>query len=297
MRIRPFEYFAASSLSDALEKLAHYGPEARVLAGGTDLVLAMKEKQILPRRVISLHKIKELDFVRQEDATVRIGGLARHADLAMNTTLNESFPLLCEAVGLIGSWQIRNVATIGGNLCTASPAADSAPPLLVLNARVVVADVEGENEIPLGSFFTGPGETVLKPNQLLKEILIDRPKARSVGCYLKLMRKKAVDLSVVGVAFQAEVDQKGEKLTRVGIGLGGVAPTPIRATEAEARLTGLSYEEAFKGIPEAARAAVDATAPISDVRASADYRRAMVEVYVQRAAKKVLNQLYGGVGV
>jgi CO/xanthine dehydrogenase FAD-binding subunit len=297
MRIRPFEYFAASSLSDALKKLDHYGPEARVLAGGTDLVLAMKEKQIVPRRVISLHKVKELDFVRTEDATVRIGGLARHADLAMNTTLNESFPLLCEAVGLIGSWQIRNVATIGGNLCTASPAADSAPPLLVLNARVVVADAKRENEIPLGSFFTGPGETVLKPNQLLKEILIDRPKAQSVGCYLKLMRKKAVDLSVVGVAFQAEVDQKGEKLTRVGIGLGGVAPTPIRAAEAEAKLTGFSYEEAFKRIPEAARAAVDATAPISDVRASADYRRAMVEVYVQRAAKKALNQLYDGVGV
>jgi carbon-monoxide dehydrogenase medium subunit len=157
MRIRPFEYHAAINQRDVLDKLAVYDPDAKVVAGGTDLVAAMKHKTILPRVVVSLHKVRELDFVREEDSRARIGALARHADIATNTTLNDSFPILCEAVSLIGSWQIRNVATIGGNLFNASPAADSAPPLLALDARVVIADSEGENEIPLSSFSTVPG--------------------------------------------------------------------------------------------------------------------------------------------
>lgn len=294
MRIRPFEYYAATSQSDVLDKLAKYGPDAKVVAGGTDLVLAMKHKTILPRVVISLHKVSELDFVREEDSAIRIGALARLADLVTNAALHDSFPILCEAVSLIGSWQIRNVATLGGNICNASPAADSAAPLLALDAQVVIAGAEGEKKMPLRAFFTGPGATALKPNQLLKEIVVERPKARSAGCYLKLMRKKAVDLSLVGVAFQAETDQAAEKLTRVAIGLGGVAPTPIRAPEAEASLMGLSYDEALKVLPQAAQAAVAATRPISDVRASAEYRRAIVEVYVQRAGEKVLNALLNG---
>ncbi|MBL7225557.1 MAG: xanthine dehydrogenase family protein subunit M [Desulfobacteraceae bacterium] len=297
MRIRPFEYHGAASLNDALRQLAEYGPAAKVLAGGTDLVLAMKHKTILPRVVVSLHGVQELDFVQEQDSSIRIGALTTHADLAVNTILKNCFPILCEAVDLIGSWQIRNVATIGGNLCNASPAADSAVPLLALDGRLVIADMEGDREILLSSFFTGPGETTLKPDQLLKEIVIEKPKNPSAGCYLKLMRKKAVDLALIGVAFQAETDQANERLAQVAIGLGGVAPTPIRASEAEAILTGLSYTNALKGLPEAARAAVAATRPISDVRASADYRRAMIEVYVRQAGEKVLNALMNGRGI
>jgi carbon-monoxide dehydrogenase medium subunit len=294
MRIRPFEYHTATSHSDVLDKLAKYGPDAKVVAGGTDLVLAMKHKTILPRVVISLHKVSELDFVREENSAIQIGALARLSDLVTNAALNDSLPILCEAVSLIGSWQIRNVATLGGNICNASPAADSAAPLLALDAQVVIADAGGEKKMPLSAFFTGPGSIALKPNQLLKEIVVERPKARSAGCYLKLMRKKAVDLSLVGVAFQAETDQAAEKLTRVAIGLGGVAPTPIRAPEAEASLMGLSCDEALKVLPQAAQAAVAATHPISDVRASAEYRRAIVQVYVQRAGEKILNALLNG---
>lgn len=291
MRIRPFEYYAAVNLEEALAQLGEYGAEAKVLAGGTDLILAMKHKTILPPRVISLHKVEELDFVREEKSTVRIGALATHSQLFKNVLLNENAPMICEAVSLIGSWQIRNIATIGGNLCNASPAADSAAPLLALDARVVIADSKGEREIPLSSFFTGPGTTALAPNQLLKEIVLERPKSPSAGCYLKLMRKKAVDLSVVGVAFHAEVDRSGNKLSRVAIGLGGVAPTPIRAPEAEAMLTGLDYKEVLKALPDAAQAAVGVTRPINDIRASADYRRAMVDVYVRRAGERVAKAL------
>jgi CO/xanthine dehydrogenase FAD-binding subunit len=292
MRIRAFEYHAAKDLRDALEKVEHYGDQARVLAGGTDLVLALKKKKIQPACVISLHKLRELDYVREEDSRVRIGAMAKHADLARNPILKKNCPILCQAVGLIGSWQIRNVATIGGNLCTASPAADSAGPLLALDARAVIADLGGEKEIPLSSFFRGPGETALQPNQLLKEIVIDLPKAPSAGCYLRLMRKKAVDLALVGVAFQAGLDASGKRLGRAAIGLGGVAPTPIRPSEAEQALAGLTHEEAIKTLPDAARMAVEATRPISDVRASAAYRRAVVEVYVQRSVKTALATLF-----
>lgn len=294
MRIRPFEYCAAKDLTQALEMLEQWGSEAKAVAGGTDLVLNMKKKAQLPRRVVSLHKVQELDFVQEDRSGIRIGALARHADLACNRTLLEHAPILCEAVGLIGSWQIRNVGTVGGNLCNASPAADAAAPLLVLGTRVVVANSEREEEVPLDGFFTGPGSTMLKPNELLKEIVIERPRGRSFGRYLKLRRRKAVDVSLVGVAFQAELDRDGRQLTRVAIGLGGVAPTPIRAPEAEAVLTGLSRGEALEKIPECARAAVGAMRPISDVRASAEYRRAVVDVYVRKAAETVVHALFDG---
>lgn len=291
MRIRPFEYHAAVDLEDAMVQLDQWGPDSKVLAGGTDLILAMKHKTSLPFCVIGLNKVRELAFVREENGTVRIGALATHSELSKNALLNENAPVLCEALSLIGSWQIRNIATIGGNLCNASPAADSAAPLLALDARVVIADRAGEKEMPLGSFFTGPGTTTMAPNQILKEIVIARPRFPSAGCYLKLMRKKAVDLSLVGVAFQADADRSGQRLRRVAIGLGGVAPTPVRAPEAEAMLTGLNRNEALKALTEAARAAVAATKPISDIRASAGYRRTMVDVYVRRAGEKVVKAL------
>lgn len=294
MRIRPFEYHAAESLPDALDMAARWGLDARVLAGGTDLVVGMKHKTILPPHLISLHKIKELDFVQVEDSTIRIGALCRHADLASHPALKQTIPVLCEAVNLIGSWQIRNIATIGGNICHASPAADSAAPLLALDARAVIAGQGSDREVPLTSFFTGPGETSLKPGEIVKEIVMAKPNGRSFGCYKKLMRKKAVDLSLVGVSFQVEID--GDKLSKVAIGLGGVAPTPIRVPEAEQLFAGRSYDQAMKAIPEAARAAVEATRPIDDIRATSAYRREIVAVYVQRAAEEVFKSLFNGKG-
>jgi carbon-monoxide dehydrogenase medium subunit len=292
MRIRPFQYHTARSLEGALYKLNQYGPEIKPLAGGTDLVLALKQKTIAPAHLLNLLDLHDLDFVRQDDSTIRIGALARHATVATHPLLSGGLAMLAEAAGFIGSWQIRNIGTIGGNLCNASPAADSTPPLLALEAKVVVADLDGEREIPLQSFFTGPGSTSLRANQLLKEIIVPKRDCRSAGTYLKLMRKQGVDLSVVGVAFYGELDQSRQRLQRVAVAMGGVAPTPIRAPEAEAELSGLSYKKALRKIPVAAKAAVAATRPINDVRASARYRQAVVDVYVQRAASKVLEILF-----
>jgi carbon-monoxide dehydrogenase medium subunit len=291
MRIRPFVYHTGNTLDDALVFMGQHGPETKILAGGTDLVLMMKKKLTMPRRIFSLLNLKELDFVREEVRTVRIGSLARHADLAKHPLLKDDFSILSQACGLIGSWQIRNVGTIGGNLCNASPSADSAPPLLALDARIVIAEAGKEKEIPLSDFFTGPGTTILEPRQILKEIVLVRPQSRSAGCYHKLRRRKAVDLSLASVAFQAETDADGRTLAKVAIGMGGVAPTPIRAPEAEAVITGRTYEDALKKIDNCVAAAVAATCPIDDIRASASYRRSVVASYVRQSAEKVLSTL------
>jgi carbon-monoxide dehydrogenase medium subunit len=296
MRIRTFDYWAAPSLNDALNELERHGSDATVIAGGTDLVVNMKRKQILPRRVISLHNLVDLDFVQKQNSTVRIGALARHADLAANQELIRHFPILCQAVGLIGSWQIRNVGTIGGNICNASPAADSVPPLMVLDAQLILASKSTDKKIPINSFFAGPGETTMGHGQILKEIEIKLPMQRSAGCYLKLRRRKAVDVSVAGMAFQAEIASDERTLARVAIALGGVAPTPIRVPEAEAILTGLSLNEAMTKIPECARIASNAASPIDDIRASAEYRRLIIETYVRMGAEKIINTLKNGGG-
>jgi len=296
MRIRPFDYWEAPSLDEALTELEVSGADTKIIAGGTDLVLNMKKKNILPRRVISLHNINELDFVKPDDSRVRIGALTKHADLAANPFLKQHLPILCQAVGLIGSWQIRNVGTIGGNICNASPAADSAPPLLVLNAQLIVASKAAEKKIPLASFFTGPGETALETGQILKEIVIELPKQRSAGCYLKLRRRKAVDVSLAGVAFQAETGPDGKTLAKVGIALGGVAPTPVRAPEAEAILVGSTLDEAITKVSDCAKIAVKAASPIDDVRATASYRRTIVDVFLHQCAQKVLGTLKNGGG-
>ena len=295
MRIRSFEYHSAAALSDALEFLNAYGSDTKVLAGGTDLVLALKAKKIAPSHILNINDISELASIRHEDSTVSIGPLVKHARVASDEVILKRLPALACATGLVGSWQLRNVGTLGGNLCNASPSADSAPPLLAMDATAIVADSSGEMEIPLRDFFVGPRCSILKPNQLLKEVVIPVSERVSSGVYVKLMRKKAVDVALVGVCFYVELDDTGSKVARVGIGLGGVAPTPIRAPEAEALLRNVTVSEAVRALPDAAEAAVAATNPISDIRASADYRRNIVRVYVRRAGNQVLRTLLTGV--
>jgi carbon-monoxide dehydrogenase medium subunit len=292
MPIHPFEYHAPRDLSEAVGLKARLGSNAKVLAGGTDLLPALKSRAIRPSAVISLHAIQDLDYVVKVNGHLRVGALALHADLAQNQLIKDTIPILAQACNLIGSWQIRNTATIGGNLCNASPVADTAGPLLVLNAAVILQGPEGSREVTLQNFFTGPGATDLKPDELLKEIRIPLPGAGSAGCYLKLMRRKALDLALVGVAIQTEPNLAEGTLGKVAIALGGVAPTPIRVPEAEELLTGLSFADAAIAVSETARKAVAASNPISDVRASAEYRRRITEMYVSKGLKALLETLY-----
>lgn len=295
MRIRSFEYHSAASLSDGLEFLNAYGSDTKVLAGGTDLVLALKAKKISPSHVLNINDIAELAYIRHEDSTVRIGPLVKHSRVASDKIIVERLPALACATGLVGSWQLRNVGTLGGNLCNASPSADSAPPLLAMDARAIVADYSGEMDMPLRDFFVGPRACILKPNQILKEVVIPVSERVSFGMYMKLMRKKAVDVALVGVCFYAELDNMRAKVARIGIGLGGVAPTPIRALKAEEMFRNATLPEAMQALPDAAEVAVAAINPISDIRASASYRREIVRTYVKLAGDQVFRKLSSGV--
>jgi len=271
MRIRPFEYWAAPTLKEALLELDRSGPDTMLVAGGTDLVVKLKKKQVQPRRLISLHRLAELDFIDIGDGVVRIGALTRHADIASSTVLNTQLPIISEAASLIGSWQARNAGTIGGNICNASPAAASAPPFLVLDALVVVTSSSGERIVAIEDFFTGPGETCLAPTEIVKEFRVKLPEGPSSGRYLKLRRRGAVDLSLVSVAFQAELDSETGTLSRVGIALGAVGPRPIIAHEAESVLKGLTL--------------------VHDVRATASYRRSILGTFVRQCADQVFTSL------
>ncbi len=291
MRIKELDFQTARSLGHALELLGRAGQGAKILAGGTDLVLNLKKKRVSTDTLISLHGLTGLDYVEENDGVIRIGAMAKHEDLARHARLQEKVDILCQAVGLIGSWQIRNVGTIGGNVCNASPAGDSLPPLLVLDAELVIAGPAGETVMPVGSFFKGPGQTELRPNQILKEVRIPVPPEHSAGCYMKLRRRKAVDISLAGVAFQAHTDASGNVIESVGIALGGVAPTPIRVPAAEAMLTGLPIDGAIERIKDCGRICAETARPIDDLRASADYKRTIVDVFAQRCARHVLTTL------
>jgi CO/xanthine dehydrogenase FAD-binding subunit len=293
MRLPAFEYHSAANLTDALEKLIQLGSHARVLAGGTDLLLRMKLGIEKGDQLVDISKVRELAFIRKEGSTIRIGALTRFSDIATSGTLKKHLPILSSTAEQIGSWQIRNRATIGGNLCSASPAADSAPALLALDSHVVFVGPDGEAEAPLETFFTGPRTHMLHPAQILKEIVIKLVRGRSAGTYLKLMRKKAADLAMVGVAVQARLNPGEQTLAEMTIGMGGVAATPIRAKRAEEMLKGLSYEKALEILPRAALEAANESKP-SGGRIPSDYRRAIVEVYVKRGGKGVLETLFDG---
>ncbi len=193
MRIRGFEYHAPAGLKEALDILDHYGPRAAPLAGGTDLFLEMRHgKQ--PEHLVWLGNLNELRGLSRSGEEIRIGSLCLYADLAEDEELRSTIPILAKAASLIGSWQIRNTATIGGNLCHASPAADSAGPLLALEAKVVLAGREEERTLGLTEFFVGPGRTAMAPGELLKESIVPLKKAPTPGRYPKLTRNKPVAL-------------------------------------------------------------------------------------------------------
>ncbi len=286
MPLKRFEFFNFFSLQDLLEFLARHGKEARCIAGGTDLLVQMKQGQILPQRILNLLLLTELKGIEKEGGVLRIGALTRHADLERSRLLEKGWGLLALAAHKIGSPQIRHLGTIGGNLSNASPSADTAPPLLVLEAEVCLIRQKEERRMPLKAFFKGPGQTALGEDELLKEVRIPEPPEGSRFSYLKLGRRKSMDLALVSAAVLLEVDPVRKTFGQVRVALGSVAPTPIRAERAEKRLEGSPVGD--ETIREAAELAAQECQPITDLRASAEYRREMVKVLVTRAIQQSL---------
>ncbi len=258
------------------------GPGGYFLAGGTDLVIAIKEKGLVPKYVVDLKRVKDLSGIRESDqGGILIGALTTMREIETSPLIKRKYPFLAQSAAEVGSIQIRNRATIGGNMANATPSADVAPALIALNATAKIVNTAGERKISLESFFRGPGQTVMDRNDILAEIVLPKTDPRLVGEYVKFSPRDMMDLAYVGVAV-AYVPEEGSRRCRsVRIVLGAVAPTPMRAKNAEAMLEGqpLTEENAARAGEEAAKE----SKPISDVRSSADYRRAMVGAMTKRA--------------
>jgi len=281
-RLPKFEYCMPTSLSEALDLLAKYGEKARVFAGGTDLLVSMKKREIVPEHLINLKGIAGLKGIHYDEKEgIRIGALVTLGEIEHSKIVKDKFCALWDAINVMASPQVRSLGTIGGNLCSAVPSADTAPPLIALGASVNLTGVNGERSVRVEDFFRGPKESVLQRNEILTQILIPNPPQKSSGTYIKLMRRNALDLALVGVAAYLRLDPKRKVCKEARIALGAVAPIPMRAPMAEEVLVNQEINEALAA--EAGKAASTLCRPISDIRSSWEYRCSMVEVVTKRA--------------
>lgn len=280
--MKSFEHCQPKSLKEAVSILSRKGKNACVIAGGTDLINAIRNREICPELVVDLKNIKGLDFIEHKSKTgLRIGALAKIRDIETSKIVKKKFPLLSEAAHTLGSVQVRNIATAGGNLCNAAPSADMAPALIALGARVKVQGSSGKRIIPLENFFVGPGKTALKKGEILTEIIVpDIPKNSKV-VYIKHGLRKAMDIAIAGVCIL--VSKGNGKLKDARIVLGAVAPTPIRAKSAEKILLDGELNEEL--ITKTAEEASRECKPINDVRGSEWYRMEVVRVLVARGIR------------
>ncbi len=280
-RTEPLEMYQPTSLQEASRLLKENGPGGRFLAGGTDLVIAMKEKGLVPKYVVDLKRIPGLTGICENtDGSIAIGALTTMREIEISPLLKRKYPFLAQSAAEVGSIQIRNRATIGGNMANATPSADVAPSLIALNATAKIVGANGERMVALEDFFRGPGQSVMTADEILTEIVIPKTPSRLVGEYMKFSPREMMDLAYVGVAVAYRLGEQ-ERCEGVRIVLGAVAPTPIRARKAEAIVEGQILTEALAD--KAGQSAAEESKPISDVRSSADYRRAMVGTMTKRA--------------
>jgi len=283
-RIPEINYFRASTLEEALELISKL-EGVKVLAGGSDLLIDLKIKRYEVKNVVDISGIKELNYIEDRGDHVAVGAATKLQDIVESPIIAAKAPVLAEAANEMASWQVRNVATIGGNICNASPAADTAPPLLVLNAKLHLVSLEGEREVPITEFFLGPRKTVLRKGELLKEIVV--PYERGAGAsFIKLGRRNAFTLSVVAVATLVKV--RNGIFDDVRVALNSVAPKPVRATSVEKFLK--NREINMNAVEEGAKRVLQDISPISDVRASADYRKEMSVVLTKESLLKSLER-------
>jgi CO/xanthine dehydrogenase FAD-binding subunit len=272
------EYFAPKSLPEALSLLERYG-DAKVIAGGTDVMVDIKYKEE-PGCLVNIKAIAGLRGIKESAGGVRIGPLTTIHEIESSALVRDKLPVLWEAAHQFASLQIRNTATIGGNICRASPSGETLSPLLVLEAQAGIAIGGRESVEPFTSFFAGPGKTSLGSKGLLTSIEIPFPAAASRSAYLKHAVRGAMDIAMVGVAVLITPDSAKNILQDVRIGLGAVAPTPLRARKTEALLRGKPVTATL--LKDAAAMAASESSPIDDQRSSAEYRRWIVEALTQR---------------
>jgi CO/xanthine dehydrogenase FAD-binding subunit len=288
MILPKFEYHDPSTLDEACQIMAELKEKARPLAGGTDLLVNMRRGTVSPEHVVSLGRIEELRGIYPSNGQLRLGACLTAAEIGQSKEVNDLINPLGSGANSLGSPLIRNLATIGGNLVTARPAADLPPPLMAYGASVVLKNSSGKRAVSLDNFFRGPGQTVMEPDELLTEITVETPPPYSGGGYIKLGARKTLITSIVNVAAFLSLDDRDGTITSARVVLGAVAPVPMRATSSEQVLLGEKPTDAL--FLRAGEAAAGDSKPIDDFRGSAEYRRAMVEVLTRRALNMALRK-------
>jgi carbon-monoxide dehydrogenase medium subunit len=287
--MRGFSYHKPKDVGEAIAFLGKYGEKASILAGGTDLLVELKKRLKAPSHIIDIKGISSLDRITLEPGGhLRIGSLVTMATLGKHPALVNGLGVLSMAASKLGSWQVRNRATLGGNICNASPSGETLPALLCLNAQLKLEGTHGERVVPVEDFFLGPGESAAAVGEILTEIVIPPPPDKSFGVYKKLALRKAMDLAVIGVAVLGFFDLFGDCFKDIRIGLGAVAPTPIRAKKAEIVLTGKRVNGDL--IEEAASVASSESRPLTDIRGSEWYRREMIRHLVEESIREILER-------
>ena len=285
-----FEYHAASTIDEATALLSKLGENAKVLSGGQSLIPLMKLRLANPAHLIDINAIPGLSGIREADGFLRIGALTRESDLEESEIVRTRYPLLHDTSKVIADPIVRNLATVGGNLAHGDPANDHPATMLALGAEIVAVGPKGERRMPIATFFTGPFETGLKPDEILVEIRVPVPPARSGGAYLKLERKVG-DFATAAVAVQVTLGANGA-CEQAGIGLTNVGLTPIKATRAEASLKGKALDES--AIKQAAELAAQAAEPSADLRGSVEYKKDLVRILTARALRKAAERARAG---
>ncbi|MFZ0448858.1 MAG: xanthine dehydrogenase family protein subunit M [Desulfatiglandaceae bacterium] len=289
--MKPFQVLKPKNLDEAISLAEAHGDQAKYVAGGTDVVVKIKEDKLVKDYLISLKDIPALDEIVQDRKTgeLRIGAMVTHRKLETSPLIKSQYTIIYDAVSNIGSVQIRNVATIGGNLVNAVPSADGAIPLIALDARVKFQGPKGEHIEDLVKFFLGPGQNILEASEILTEIVIPPLPPNTGSAYIKFGRRAAMELPLLGVGVALSFDENMEKCLKARICLGVAAPVPLRAYEAEKFLINKTIDEQV--LDEAGRIAGEESKVRDSIRGVAWYRRKMVNVQVKRMGLKILERL------
>jgi CO/xanthine dehydrogenase FAD-binding subunit len=288
--MQKFEYLMPTTVDEAISLLVSHGERARYIAGGTDVMVKIKEGKIHPHYLVSLRRLQGLDHITYKDGELRIGATVTHRMLELSPIIKKEFPILIDAVTNIGSVQVRNVATIGGNIVNAVPSADGAIPLITLGAQVRIRGPKGERSMALEDLFIGPGQTLLETGEILLEFVIPQFPPRTGTAYVKHTRREAMELPLLGVAVLLSLAEDMMTCAEARIGLGVLAPTPMRAKNAESLLKGQKLTEDV--LKKAGKAAAEECKARDSIRGEAWYRREMVEVLVQRMARLAMERAH-----
>lgn len=290
--MQAFEYVAPKIIEEVVTLLAGKNGDARILAGGTDLIVQLREGRRKAKLVIDVKNIPELTQVIFDSKNgLRIGAAASCSQICSDPNVSKHYPGLVDGIGLIGGVQIQNRASVGGNLCNASPAADSIPALIVHEAVCHIMSSNGSRTLPVEEFCTAPGQNSLQSGEFLTSITVPTPKEKFGASYLRFIPRNEMDIAVVGAGTSVVLDKDGKKFVSTRIALGAVAPTPLLASDAGTFLAG--KEITHENIKEAARMAQSIAKPITDLRGTAEHRKHLVAVLVERAMDKAIERAGG----